>query len=128
MFQPICRVLCVEDDVDTCELITMWLKMESDLYEVTSVHHPKDAIKLVKRDKFDIYVIDSWLPEMSGIDLCKHIRETDPTTAIVFFSGAVQKVEEERARAAGANEYLIKPIESEKFVSTIVRLSECVGV
>jgi CheY-like chemotaxis protein len=70
-------------------------------------------------------VIDSWLPEMDGVALCEHIRKSDKTTPIVFFSGVAHKAEQERARAAGANEFLIKPINSENFVSAIEKLSGC---
>ena len=122
MKSPAYRVLCVEDDADTCELITIWLGMAPDEYDLVTVENPEDALRRIGSEHFDAYVIDSWLPGMSGTELCLTIRDTDPLTPIVFFSGVAYESEKAKAFAAGADAYLTKPAQAEEFVSTLQEL------
>jgi DNA-binding response OmpR family regulator len=58
--------------------------------------------------KFDIIILDNWLPDLEGIDLCRQIRGFDNQTPIIFFSGSDMGGEERAALEAGANAYLLK--------------------
>jgi two-component system response regulator ResD len=80
------------------------------------------AIRLAKAGKFDLYLLDNWLPEMAGVDLCKKLREFDPITPILFYSGAAYESDKERAIAAGAQGYIVKPALPDEIISEISRL------
>ena len=58
------------------------------------------SLLLAKTDSFDLYILDNWLPDRSGMDLCLRLREIDPKTPILFYSGAA--LEEDRQRASRA--------------------------
>jgi DNA-binding response OmpR family regulator len=58
---------------------------------------------------FDLYILDNWLPDGDGVDLCRNIREFDPHTPILFNSAAAYARDIREAIRAGAQSYLVKP-------------------
>jgi DNA-binding response OmpR family regulator len=114
------RILCTEDDADTRELLRLLLEMEG--FEVTCAENSAQALSLATTDKFDLYLLDNWLPEMSGGLLCQKLREFDPTTPVLFYSGAATPADEARAMASGAQSYIIKPADPRVLTSEIKRL------
>ena len=117
---PKYRILCTEDNEDTREVLTLLLKLAG--FEVTCVESPADALRLAKSEKFDLYLLDSWLPGMDGDDLCKTLLELDSTIPILFYSGATSPADRERAMKAGAKGYMFKPAELDQLACEITRL------
>jgi two-component system, OmpR family, alkaline phosphatase synthesis response regulator PhoP len=68
-----------------------------------------EALERIAVERFDLYLLDNWLPGGSGVELCRKIRESDPSTPILFYSGAGLESERAEALAAGAQAYLVKP-------------------
>jgi DNA-binding response OmpR family regulator len=120
MTSPRGRILCTEDDKDTRDLIIFLLQNEG--YEVVCIETAEEAIHLAKAQPFDLYLIDSWLPNSSGATLTERIREFDDTTPILFYSGAAYDADKESARRAGAQAYLVKPAENEELIAEVTRL------
>jgi DNA-binding response OmpR family regulator len=114
------RILCTEDDADTRDMLIFLLQEEG--YEVLCTDNATQALSLAKTQSFDLYLIDSWLPNSSGSILTKKIREFDDKTPILFYSGAAYEADKENARSAGAQAYLVKPVENEKLVAEVTRL------
>jgi CheY-like chemotaxis protein len=114
------RILCTEDDADTRELLRMLLELEG--FEVSSAEDSAEAIRLAKAEKFDLYLLDHWMPEMTGDLLCQKLREFDSTIPVLFYSGAATETDKERAMASGAQGYIVKPADPEKLVAEIRRL------
>ena len=112
------RILCVEDDRDTCEV----LRFVMTDYDFTTVSSVAAAQALIESEKFDIYVLDNWLPDGSGIDLCEKIRQLSSMVPIVFTSAIGQRKEIDLAMHAGADRYLVKPYEPEALVQTVKEL------
>jgi DNA-binding response OmpR family regulator len=63
----------------------------------------------IQTEPFDLYLLDSRLPDLDGFDLCRQMRAFDPNTPILFFSGAAYEADKKRGIEAGANAYVIKP-------------------
>ena len=116
-----CRILCVEDDVDSCEMLQMLLTLSDDAYSVTGVHHASEAMELIAAEPFDLYVLDMWLPEIDGIELCRWIRKDDQKTPVIFFTAVGKATDREAAMNAGANEFLVKPNDLDQLVPAIER-------
>ena len=114
------RVLCVEDDADTCMMLRDLLGLID--CEVTSAATAAEASELIARGRFDLYLLDNWLPGGSGVELCREIRRSDPSTPVVFYSGAGLDSERDEALAAGAQAYLVKPGDVSLLVETVRRL------
>jgi DNA-binding response OmpR family regulator len=112
------RVLCVEDDRDTCEV----LRFVMTDYDFTTVHSVQEAETHIDEGTFDLYVLDNWLPDGSGVDLCRKIRANGTTSPIVFTSAIGQRKDIELAMDAGADRYLVKPYEPETLVRTVKEL------
>jgi DNA-binding response OmpR family regulator len=116
------RVLFIEDHDDTRELVTLVLEQQS--YEVVTGSTIASGIALAGSERFDLYLLDSWLPDGSGLDLCKQIREFDKTTPILFYSAAAYEADREQALRCGAQAYLIKPSQPSELCNLVTKLIE----
>src|SRR5713226_2567047 len=80
------RVLCVDDDEDSRVMLTTLLRLA--LIEAKAVGTAAQALSLIQTERFDLYVLDSRLPDLDGFELCRRMRAFDLHTPILFFSGA----------------------------------------
>ncbi len=103
-------------------MLDFMLNISKPVFEFVGADSAEKALKLAENEKFDIYLLEYCLPEMSGIELCRRIRKTDADTPILFFSGIARPADRDEAMAAGATEYLIKPNDLDKFAETVERL------
>jgi len=116
------RVLYVDDNQDSREMVSFMLRYSNLNCEIISVDSAESAISLIARQTFDFYILDYALPEMSGIELCREIRKSDPTTPILFFTAMAREIDRLNGLKAGANEYLIKPNDLNRLTKTVERL------
>lgn len=116
------RVLYIEDHEDTRELVTLVLQQKS--YEVITGSTIESGVTLANTQEFDLYLLDSWLPDGSGLDLCKQIRQFDQTTPIVFYSAAAYEMDRDLAMQSGAQAYLVKPSAPSELCSLVSSLIE----
>lgn len=101
------RVLSVDDDEDTREMLGILLNSVG--VELTSVSTASEVLVLSQTECFDAYLLDAWLPDLDGVELCRRLRNLDPHAVVVFYSGAAYEVDRKRAREAGASAYVCKP-------------------
>ena len=99
--------LIVEDDIESCKILNIVL---AD-YDLTVVHTLASAKPHFQNRHFDIFMLDNWLPDGSGIDFCREIRSKHPDTPIIFTSAAAMTDNINEATAAGATYYLVKPFD-----------------
>src|SRR5882724_6554612 len=117
---PDARILYTEDDADTRELVTVIFERQN--YQVIATESPHEALLLARAEHFDLYLIDNWMPGMSGVSLCEQLREFDQHTPVLFYSGAAYKTDRERALSSGAQGYLVKPADGDKLIAEVLRL------
>ncbi|HSE96921.1 MAG TPA: response regulator [Blastocatellia bacterium] len=101
-------VLLVEDDEHARSLLELLFGEWG--YEATLAATATEGLRHLLERRFDIIVLDNWLPDLEGIELCRQIREFDRKTPIVFYSAATMGSEDARAFEAGANAYISKGI------------------
>jgi DNA-binding response OmpR family regulator len=116
------RVLYIEDHEDTRELVT--LVLEQKCYEVVTGSTIKSGVALAGSQSFDLYLLDSWLPDGSGLELCRLIREFDKATPILFYSAAAYEIDRVQAIRSGAQAYLIKPSHPSELCRLVTSLIE----
>ena len=117
------RILCVEDNRDSREMIATLLRQANGGYDVTAVETAAEALALDGKTKFDLYILDIWLPGMDGVELCRRLRERGVTKPIMFFSAmGVQAKDRDYVLAAGADEFLVKSIDLDRLTETVERL------
>ena len=102
-----CRVLCVDDHRDSAEMLHMLLSIED--YEVTVATSIAEAVDLAKSEDFDLYVLDRYLADGSGLELCSMLNALTPDVPCIFYSGSAYEIHRRQALAAGADEYVAKP-------------------
>lgn len=113
------RVLYVEDDPDSFEMLRMMLGLSQiDLERAANV---SEAFTRAGSERFDLYLLDTDLPDGSGISLCRTLRAIDPQIPVVFYSGNAHTEQIRSGLAAGASGYITKP-NSDKLAATIHRL------
>ena len=101
------RVLCVDDDEDSRVMLTALLKLA--LIEAKAVGTGAEALSSIQAEPFDLYMLDSRLPDVDGFELCRRLRAMAPHAPILFFSGAAFEADKKKGIEAGANAYVIKP-------------------
>ncbi|PYS98051.1 MAG: hypothetical protein DMF63_17510 [Acidobacteria bacterium] len=117
------RILCVEDNRDSREMIATLLRESNSSYDVTAVETAAEALALNAKNKFDLYILDIWLPGMDGVELCRRLRDRGVTDPIMFFSAmGVQAKDRDYVLAAGADEFLVKSIDLDRLTLTVERL------
>ena len=104
---PQTRVLYVDDHDDSREMLTTLLAISR--IDVTAVATAKNAVLLMQSERFDLCLLESWLPDTDGYELCRIIRGIHPKTPVLFFSGAALDVDQKRGLDAGASAYVCKP-------------------
>lgn len=111
------RILFLDDNADTGELIDLVLGQAG--YEVTLANSVADGMQLVKSKSFDMILLDWYLSDGTGIELCRAIREFDGQTPIFFYTGMAYEQHLRHALQAGAQGCFIKPVEMETLLQTI---------
>jgi CheY-like chemotaxis protein len=101
------RVLCVDDDLDTRDMMNALLDYYG--YEPVIAGSVSEALASAKSGGLALCILDHWLTESNGIELCQQIRAFDPDTPIMFYSGAAYKTDIQNGLDAGAQAYLVKP-------------------
>jgi len=84
----------------------------------------ESGVALAGSQHFDLYLLDSSLPDGSGVDLCRRIREFDKATPIVFYSAAAYEIDRDEAIKSGAQAYLVKPSHPSELCNLVTSLIE----
>ena len=113
------RVLYIDDDCDSFEMIKVLLGFSR--IALAAASSASGALALAKANRFDLYLLDTGLPDGTGFNLCRTLLEIDPVTPVLFYSGHGRPEEIQMGMAAGASGYILKP-HSDKLAETIMRL------
>jgi signal transduction histidine kinase/CheY-like chemotaxis protein len=113
------RLLVVEDHEDTAEILARLLEISG--YEVAAVHTAAAALTAAASAPFDLLISDIGLPDASGLDLMRQIRERFGIPGIAL-SGYGMTEDLENSRDAGFLDHLVKPINIEHLKTTVHRI------
>jgi DNA-binding response OmpR family regulator len=83
--------------------------LEGAGYHVTVTGNSAHALAIANREAFDLILVDTWMPGLSGTELTREIRKFNQSTPILFYSGAAYEADKQAALDAGAQCYLVKP-------------------
>jgi two-component system cell cycle response regulator DivK len=112
-------VLVVEDNELNMKLFHDLL--EANGYDIVQTRNGLEAIDLAREHRPDLILMDIQLPEVSGLEVTKWIKEDDDlrTIPVIAVTAFAMKGDEERIRQGGCEAYLSKPISVSKFVETV---------
>ena len=114
------RILVADDSASNRLVISQMLGLQD--HEVELVENGIEAVAAYEPGRFDIILMDMEMPEMSGVEAAKAIRQTGATLPILALTGHSSPEQIRKCRDAGMNNNLTKPFEFEELVDTIERL------
>lgn len=113
------QIYVVDDDEQLLRMVGMML--ERGGHKVTLINKPHDGLELVKKDPPDLLVVDVMMPGLSGHDIAREIRSTEPIKdlPILMLTARAQEVDRIAALKSGADDYLSKPVTSTELLEHI---------
>jgi DNA-binding NtrC family response regulator len=116
------KILIVDDSKPTLEVIQRNLSANNyDAYTCSSV---RDAVRFLSDSSIDIVITDFKMPEQSGLDLIKHIRDNCRDIEIIMITGHPDIEDAVQAIKDGADDYLVKPFTDTELLSAVHRMIE----
>jgi two-component system cell cycle response regulator DivK len=112
-------ILVVEDNELNMKLFHDLLETRG--YNVVQTRNAMEALKLARQHKPDLIIMDIQLPEISGLEVTKWMKEADALKAIpiIAVTAFAMKGDEEKIRESGCEGYIAKPMSVMKFLSTV---------
>jgi len=101
------KILIVEDEIPVAKVLS--LKLKNSGYEATWAKDGKEAIEWLKKEVFQLILLDLIMPEIDGFQVLEERKNTkNKTTPVIITSNLGQEEDEKKAKALGAKEYIIK--------------------
>ena len=110
-------VLCVEDDLDTQEMMRVMLTVWG--YGVEVAGTGAEALQVIQKTRVTAMLLDNSLPDCTGIQLCGRVRQFDQRLPIIFLSGSAHQEEQQLAIDCGANAFVSKPFVMEELLDLL---------
>ena len=101
------NILLVEDDQQITTLLN--LHLNSPTHTLTSCGRGQDALKNIERYEYDLIILDIMLPDISGLSICKKLRDQDNQTPIIMLTSRSDESDKVLALEMGADDYITKP-------------------
>ena len=108
------QILLLEDDIALAQ--TLQELLEDAGYSVDMVHTGNNAIDATYEGRYDLYIFDINVPDISGIELLESLREADDKTPTIFISALVDLNTIAKGFEVGADDYIKKPFFPEELL------------
>jgi DNA-binding response OmpR family regulator len=118
------KLILLEDDRVLCREISQFLIHKN--CECSTVYDGEAFFELLENQDFDVYLLDINTPKISGLEVCKRIREKDNRKPILILTAYCNIEDKISAFSLGADDYLVKPFHLEELylrVSSLLRRS-----
>src|SRR5205809_160320 len=101
------KILIVEDDAS----ITLGLEgaLQSEGYETLTARTGPEGLRLIRACPPDLLILDVMLPGMSGLELCKRLRDEGITTPVIMLTAKAEENDKVLGLELGADDYVTKP-------------------
>ncbi|MBX2976732.1 MAG: response regulator [Ignavibacteriaceae bacterium] len=114
------KILLVEDYKHSQIIVTRLLK-KNNFSSIVVVENGAEAVDQVKKQKFDVILMDMQMPVMNGFEATERIRQMPEyqSTPIIALTAFAMKGDREKCLEAGATDYIPKPIDSQEFIEKV---------
>ena len=116
------RIIVVDDEVRAVEGLVELLRLDG--YIVTGYSEPVQVLEYLKKESVDLLLTDLKMPEMDGLELLQQVKVLDPALNVVMITGQGTVNDAVAAMKAGADDYLIKPLNVDELEIVISRIFE----
>jgi phosphate regulon transcriptional regulator PhoB len=113
------HILVIDDEPDLVELVSYNLRKEGFIVE--SASDGESALKKIKKDKYDLLILDLMLPSIQGIELCRIVRN-DPKNSglpIIMLTAKGEEIDRIIGLEMGADDYMTKPFSPRELVARV---------
>ena len=114
------KVLVVDDDMDTREIISM--KLQAHGFDVVTASDGQEGTQKARAERPDLIVLDVMLPRSSGFKVARMLK-FDPEigkTPIILLTARVQQSDKETGAQVGADDYMVKPFDPDELLQKIM--------
>ena len=111
------KILVVDDE--EAILLGIGDLLASEGYRVTTARDGREALERFAADRPDLVLLDVMMPEMSGYDVCRAIRRTDPVTPVVMVTAKGEEVDKVIGLELGADDYVVKPFGTSELTARV---------
>lgn len=111
------KILIVEDETKVASFIKKGL--EESQYEADIAYDSVFAEKLVRQNKYDLFILDLIIPGTGGLELCKKFKMTFPGIPVLMLTALGTTEDKLAGFDAGANDYLVKPFEFRELLARV---------
>ena len=110
------RVLIVEDDPQTAQLIKLYLIKSQ--YDVRVANDGRKGLDMALNDEPDLVLLDVMLPEMDGMEVCRRVRE-ESAVPIIMVTARIDEEDKLEGLGIGADDYISKPFSPREVVARV---------
>lgn len=121
------RIVLLEDDRDQSDLLVAWLEEQGHSCDV--YQDGKSFIRAYSTDSYDLVVLDWMVPEASGLEVLKHLKnQLDPNVPVIFITQRDEEADVVEALSAGADDYMTKPIRQAETLARVNAIARRLGL
>ena len=127
LMAPKARILVVDDEQDILRLLSYNLKKQG--YHTDEVRDGEEALRKVREHPYQLIILDLMLPGLSGMDICRILKEKPKTSTIpiIMLTARSEEMDKVMGLESGADDYITKPFSVREFlarVKTVLRRAE----
>ena len=111
------KLILVEDNQELADSVVSWLKGEN--HAVDHAGNGADALHYLSISTYDLVILDWELPDIQGIDICRSLREKQPSPHILMLTGRNTIKDKTTGLDTGADDYLCKPFDLQELSARI---------
>ncbi|MGK7959438.1 response regulator transcription factor [Crocosphaera sp.] len=111
------HILLVEDEAKLAQFVELELKYEG--YEVTVVNDGLSGLTNARDNNYDLILLDWMLPGISGLEICKRLRQTGNKVPIILLTAKDDISDRVAGLDAGADDYIVKPFSLEELLARV---------
>jgi phosphate regulon transcriptional regulator PhoB len=113
------KILIVDDEPDIVSLVSYNLKKEG--FDVSSAFDGEDALKAIRKEKFNLIILDLMLPGIQGMELCSILRSSEETSSIpvIMLTAKSEELDKVLGLEMGADDYITKPFSPRELIARV---------
>ena len=100
------RILIVDDEKEIADLVAVYLENEN--FTVFKCYTAKVALEYIAKEDLDLAILDVMLPDMSGFEICQHIRKQH-NYPVIILTAKIEATDKITGLTLGADDYITKP-------------------
>ena len=114
------KILIAEDYLDNFLLLKVLLKELPCI--ITHAIDGEEALRIIQKESFDLYLIDIHMPNIDGYEFIKRIRQNNNLTPAIAQTASAFSADAEKCLNSGFNEYIAKPIDKDLLIQKVRKL------